>query len=292
MAQEKATKTAAKSGKKALEAAIQITPITVGSVSVAVLGMTPFICNRMAAKAKQDLLFPQQRNRAELAARLKHDPLMEYRESPYISRDDADPTLIRHLATAFKNAVRSAALDTPGATKAAIGRLVWIEGEWVSIFGTPKLHMGVVRMRDMARTPDIRTRAILPEWAAFCTISYAKPMLNEKVVMQLLANAGITNGMGDWRQEKGSGSYGSFKIVSALDADLKRVMQEGGRDAQIAAMEDPKFYSEESQELYEWVYAEIERRGKGEMLGRALEGTELLDRLEENGYVTQEESLV
>lgn len=43
------------------------------------------------------------------------------------------------LSTSFKGAIRSAALDMPGAKKAQIGRLTYIAGDFVGIYGVPKL---------------------------------------------------------------------------------------------------------------------------------------------------------
>lgn len=259
-----------------------------GSFTVCILGTTPFICNRMAEKAKWEITLPGRKTKAELQRRLKHDPLREYQASPYISHDEEDTTLIRHKATAFKNAIRCAALDTPGATKAAIGRLVWVEGEWVNIYGTPQLFMEVVRQRDMNRTPDMRTRAILPHWGALFTISYAKPVMNDVVIANLLASAGITNGMGDWRQQQGSGSYGAFELVAPTDPRFLRLMDLEGREAQRAALyaDPPTFYNEDSQEMYEWVYEEIARRGQEGLLGRDDEDEDDEDdETSENGLV-------
>src|SRR5690606_32985291 len=97
---------------------------------------------------------------AEKASSLKHDPLQEFADSPYIDEDESAPTYLQHLSSAFKNALKGAALDLPGANKSQIGRLTWVNGERVGIYGVPQIFCSVTRSADMNRTPDVRTRAI------------------------------------------------------------------------------------------------------------------------------------
>lgn len=241
---------------------ISVMEVTQQRVDYCVIGKTPIILNRMSEKAKNELLFPKGRKSpAEKARSLKHDPFAEFRNSPYRLPNDDDPTLLAHLATAFKKAIAGAALDIPGATKAQISRLMWVEGEKLPIYGIPKLFMSVTRSADMNKTPDIRTRAIIPEWAARVTISFSTPMLKETVVSNLFAAAGMIQGVGDWRNEKGSGTFGQFELVSEDDERFQRIVNEGGRQAQIKAMESAEPYDIDSEDLLSWFVAEADRRG-------------------------------
>ncbi len=43
--------------------------------------------------------------------------------------------------------------------------------------------MSVVRSADIGKTPDIRTRAILPAWAARITVTYVTPKLTANAVL-------------------------------------------------------------------------------------------------------------
>ena len=165
------------------------------------------------------------------------------------------------LASSFKGALRSAALDIPGANKSQIGRLTYVNGEFTPIYGVPKLFMSIVRSADMNRTPDVRTRAIVPEWACKLSVTYVQPLLRDQAVANLLAAAGISIGVGDWRPEKGAGAYGQFALVSADDADFVRICKTGGRAAQMAAMEDPDCHDEETAELLSWFDKEVKVRG-------------------------------
>ena len=241
---------------------VDILQVETKTIHVCVLGKTPLIFNRLSEKARHELLFPsRKKNTAEKATTLKHDPLGEFRASLHSTRNDDDPTLITLPATAFKGATRSAAIDLPGATKAQIGRLVYVEREHIHIYGVPKLHMSVIRMKDMNRTPDIRSRAILPEWAAFLSINYVTPMLTQKTVMHLLAAAGMFIGVGDWRPEKGSGNFGRFELVSDTNTAFKNIVQVGGREAQVAAMKRADAYDLDTEDLLRWFDEELDNRG-------------------------------
>jgi len=239
---------------------ITIMEIAKSQIEFCILGTTPLICNRMSEKAHHELLLPKgKKNAAEKASSLKHDPVREFRDSPYRLADG--PTLLGILPTAFKKSMMTAALDMPGAKKAQIGRLIYVHGQMLPIYGTPKLFMSIVRSADMNKTPDVRTRALLPEWACKLVVEFPVPLLRQQSIANLLAAAGFTSGVGDWRQEKGSGNYGSFKLVSADDPDFVRITTEQGRAAQSEAMENPEAFDIETEDLLSWYDVEIKRRG-------------------------------
>jgi hypothetical protein len=250
-------------GKKQEKSEISVVEIAQGSINFCLLGRTPFFCNRMSEKARFELLFPKgKKNAAEKASSLKHEPIKEFRDSAYVTTDDDQPTRVLMLAAAFKRALESCALDMPGdAKKAQIGRLTWAEGTYVNMFGIPQLSMAVIRNKDMNRTPDVRSRAVLPEWACRVEISFVKPILREQTVANLLAAAGMMRGVGDWRVEKGAGNNGQFTLVDEDNADFKRIIKTGGLKAQDAAFADPIPFDKETADLYEWFKGETSRRG-------------------------------
>jgi hypothetical protein len=130
-------------------------------------------------------------------------------------------------AASFKKAMSNAALDIPGLRKTQIGRLVWVSGDKVPVYGTPQLFMTLVRMADIARTPDIRTRAILPQWCCQIHITYVMPQINATNLGNLLSAAGLLSGIGDGRQEKGSLNFGQFRIASHNDPEYLAISKQG-----------------------------------------------------------------
>ena len=249
---------------------IVIRPIEQTNVEVSVLGETPLIYNAVSEKAQRELLFPAaKKNIAERAATFKHDPLSEYRLSVYRGRKNDGPTRLVLLATMFKGAMMSAALRIPGLRKTETGQLVWVRGsdpslgvDLVSVYGKPQLKMDVVRMADAARTPDIRTRAILPQWCCKMQVRYVSPLLTAQAVVNLQNASGLISGVGDFRQEKGKGSYGQFALVGPDSEEWLAIAKQGGRDVQDAALETPEFYDFQSETMFTWFHEEVQRRGR------------------------------
>ena len=248
---------------KATEKLIQVNPIETNELTAALIGESPLILNRPARKAWEQLLLPSGRkNAAARESSLKHNPLEEYRASPYCISDESAPTLLAVMASAFKGAMMTAALDLPGTNKSQIGRLLYVVGEHVPVWGVPQLVMSVTRSADINRTPDIRTRAIVPRWASLIEIRHVRTLVNEMSVWNLLTAAGTTAGIGDWRPEKGKGTFGRFRIVSAFDPEFVAICESGGRAAQVAALERPACYDDDTREMLAWFEQEVVARGK------------------------------
>jgi hypothetical protein len=248
---------------KAKETEISVIEIDRGEAAFCIIGGTSLIFNRMSAKAKRQLLLPSGRmNEAERSTKLKHDPEAEYRDSVYRNPGDQPPTRLKFPAAAFKGAMETAALDSPGSKKTEVGRRVFMPDDNVDLYGVPRLLMSVVRSADMARTPDIRTRAIVSEWACIVRVGFAVPLVTVKAISRLLATGGIVSGVGDWRQEKGSGNHGTYRICNHDDPDFQRIIATGGRAAQDAALDKYQCYDEETEELLVWYLEEILRRGR------------------------------
>lgn len=241
---------------------IDVLEITRGRMNLYLLGDAPLICNAMSQKVQHELLAPSsRRSAAERASKPKHTPIEEYRSSVYYARDPASPTLVVMKATSFKRSAMGAALDLPGVAKAQVGRLLYVVGDEVPIYGQPEIMMSVVRCADKNRTPDVRTRAIIPSWCAVVTVEFAEPLLKSAIVARLFAGAGITQGVGDWRVEKGSGSYGRFSIVEPEHPTVKALIETGGRETQRNALDNPIPYDSETEELLSWYDVETKRRG-------------------------------
>lgn len=234
-----------------------------GTLDMFLLGTTPIIFNRMSEKINRELLMPRKKTAIDRATNLKHRPIEEFQASPYRVGDETFPTLLAHLATAFKGAMMSAAIDL-GAKRAQIGRWVTVKGDMVGIYGVPQLLMSVVRSADMNRTPDIRSRAIVRDWCCRVSVEYTKPMMRPQAVANLMAGAGVIAGVGDWRTEKGKGSYGQFEIVGEDDPRYRAIVKAGGRKAQAEAMKNPTAYDDETSALLSWFEQELaDRKLKG-----------------------------
>jgi hypothetical protein len=244
------------------EQAIIIKKIEPDTIRCNILGASPMIMHRFAFKAWQELLLPAaKKNAAAKAESLKHDPLNEFRECVYRNRSGSEPTAVHYPSGAFSKAIAAAALDLPGATKAQILRLVGVVSTQINVYGVPTLGMDMVRSSDMARTPDVRTRAYFSEWACTIDISYIKSLIGREQIVNLLDAAGLIVGIGDYRPQKG-GQFGRFAVVSPDNEDFVRIVAEQARDAQEEALQSPTFYNEDAAELYGWFEEETARREK------------------------------
>ena len=240
---------------------LDVLSVSRGRIEACVIGTSPYVCNRMSEKAKRTLLLPsRKKNAVEKQTTLKHDPIQEFRDSPYVFREADAPTLLGFKKLSFKKAMAAAALDLPGTKKAEIGRRVWVADGLLHIYGVPQIYSTVVRMPDMNRTPDIRTRAILPKWAARVEVEFVQPLVTAQAVVRLLAAAGLFIGVGDGRNEKGTMSSGMWELVEPTDPTFLEIVENGGRAAQVEAMENPVAYDDETAELLAWFEVEVKRR--------------------------------
>lgn len=238
--------------------AIQISAIKMQTVIVILFGTTGLYCHRMSAKAKQQLMIGGRKKTAAEKLEIKHHPREEFKDSMYVSKGTNKHSHIQFPSMAVKSAMGTAALVIPGITKTQVQRLVFMPHEMIPIFGIPKLRMDIVRSSDINRTPDVRTRAFIHQWAAEIEIRYSTPSLSQKAILTLLHNAGILVGIGDNRQEKGKGSYGTFRLYDKEFNELPAEMLDA--KAQWEAIQNPQPENIESEELLAEFDHEIEQR--------------------------------
>lgn len=238
---------------------LHIDALKQGRVKMRIIGNTPMFFNAMSVKAKRSLLLGGGKKTAAEKKEIKHDPEQEFRDSVY--RIALGPTLLAFPAPGIKNAMATAALVTDGVKKTDVQRLIFLPQEKVSIWGRPYLRMDVVRSADMNRTPDVRTRAFLPRWCAEVDFAFVTPTLSVHSIASLLSNAGVVSGIGDFRQEKGKGSYGTFRIVTDEDEELWSELTTGeARAVQQEGMDNPQAFDDETRELWAMLRQERIRR--------------------------------
>lgn len=243
------------------EETIEVPPLVREHAIVRILGTTPMFQHRFSQKALLQLLAGGRKKTAAEKAFIKHKPHDEFRDS--LECVEGGPTAIGLRAVAVKGAMCNAAVQTAGMTKAGTQRLLYIPAELVPLYGVPQIRLDVVRNSDINRTPDVRSRPFFPRWGAELEIAYVKPQLNLAAVITLLANAGSIIGVGDFRQEKGRGSFGCFRVLGSTDGDdaeWEALVKEGGREAQLLAIKNPQPANRETEELLDLYDEELRRR--------------------------------
>jgi len=241
---------------------MEIHALKQGRVKLRMIGQTPMYFNSMGAKAWRDLLVGAGRKTAAQKKEIKHNPEQEFRDSVY-KKSDGD-TYLCFPAAGVKGAMATAALETGGITKTSVQRLIFLPESQIQIWGKPYLKMDIVRSADMNKTPDVRTRAYLPNWCAEVDIKFVTPTLSTMSIVSLLQNAGTIVGIGDFRQEKGRGSYGTFSVAGSEDMgeyqEIWDDITQEGRAVQELAMENPECADEQTAELMQFIQEERLRR--------------------------------
>jgi hypothetical protein len=249
--------------KKETEAAM-VTALKHGSINLRLIGSTPFYYNSMSVKAKRDLLIGSAPKTTAEKREIKHNPEEEFRDSVY--KKNHGKTHLYFPPAAIKQAMATAAIETKGVAKTNVQRLIFLPELQTEIYGRPYLKIDTVRMANINKTPDMRTRAYLPEWCAEIQIKFVMPTLSATDVFTLLQNAGSIVGLGDFRQEKGRGAYGCFTVTGEelpnwkeYKDDWDRITQDG-MIAQQHALANPEYADDMTAELMGFLDEERARR--------------------------------
>jgi hypothetical protein len=228
---------------------------------VYLIGTRPLIYNSVSQKAANELLLPAPWGKRRQG--LKHDPLTEYRSSVYYRPSNEEgPTRLVLPSRMVKKALLSArafSSDAPGEDR--LKQCVTVVGENNDLYGVPKLLIARVTNSGKVAAPDMRTRAIVPQWCTQVRLRCLSDFVTKRSIMQCLVAAGMVSGLGDWRQEKGSGDYGTFRVtMDPADAEYAQILQSGLANAQDRALANPEPYDDLTRELLSYYGAEVKRR--------------------------------
>ena len=215
---------------------VRVQRIASKAYAITIVGTTGLYLHKMSQKAQRDLLLGGKRKTAAEKCHIKHDPIQEFRNSMYFSREQSGDAAVFFPAMAIKRAMRTIAVEIDGVQGTQIDRLIYMPDEHVKLIGTPVLRIDVTRLSGIGHSPDMRTRAYMPTWGTQFTIHAAHPQFSEATIQALLANAGQFIGIGDNRQERGKGSFGTFVVTEGLPDTLS---VDGNKDRQVEAWEHP-----------------------------------------------------
>jgi hypothetical protein len=255
--------------QKDSEQDVQLVRLKRTFISFDLLGASPLIIHAMSEKIKKETLLPSPSKTTEVRRNSpRHYVYDEWLGCLFLIGEKdmpSPPTYLAGLSIWFKNAICTTGMDM-GRTKAGLGRHTWVPDTYVPIYGIPEMFGGSnpVRLAGRNRAPDIHLRPILREWACTVVVGFTEPNLNATEVATLMANAGAINGVGDFRQQKGKGSYGQWIIVDKSMPeykDFERIKKTCGREAQIKAVENPGYFDYETEKLATWYYEEMKARG-------------------------------
>lgn len=173
-------------------------------------GATPLIMHRFGKKAQADIAAKQ----AKKAAKSKEarDPESEYQDSIYRDEDGDVALPVINFKAAMLRTWELVGLKNKNAIRFGIK----IPGEYTKIYGAHRMRQDYVRIPGGS---SLAYRAEFPEWSARLRMQVNTNVLSLEQALNVVTEAGQACGVGDWRPEKSSGNYGTWKISQALEVD-------------------------------------------------------------------------
>lgn len=201
--------------KPKTDAVIGLVPVRRETLIVGIEGTAPLIVHAWSHKAKEMMLAAQQGRKAVKAPK---DPEADFLASRYTFADgsgDGFPSL-GIKASVVKGGGR---VYGKSVKMTELRQLLLFHPDGVSVDDQPLTRIigGPPTMReDMVRvgmgTADIRYRAMYSDWSMALTVEFLPDLIDAGSVVALI-DAGGTNGIGEWRPEKG-GAFGTYRVAA------------------------------------------------------------------------------
>ena len=200
--------------KKSDQHVVELAPLQVQRMEIAIEGVTELIVHRWSDKAKQMMLDKE----LGKATRKKppRNPQEEYEACLY----RLDDGRYGFPATGFKAAIVGACRLFDGLTMTAIKSAVFVDGiqnshgeVLVPIIGEPHMREDMVRLGQ--GQADLRYRAGFWPWRAVLPITFVSSAITPEQVVALVDAAGL-GGVGEWRPsapKSATGSFGRFRVA-------------------------------------------------------------------------------
>jgi hypothetical protein len=196
------------------------------SFSVWLVGDTPLITHAWSEKARREML--QKQAKATRGGKEARDPQADFVSSLY----EIGEGVYGFPATGVKNCILSAAHKDKGIARAAVMSALWINAEMVRtrpalagavcdmplirIYGSdPEMREDMVRVgAGLNKTATLAYRPQFTVWAMRVTGRFNTTILTPEALAFLIQESGMSNGLGDWRNEK-KGMFGAFHLADA-----------------------------------------------------------------------------
>jgi hypothetical protein len=193
-----------------------------------IVGDSPLICHSWSEKAKLEMLRKQ--TGATRAAKEKRDPETDFVNSLY----DMGNNTYGFPITGIKKAVWSCAHKDRGIARTDVQAALWLDAEiirvqtahpgarcdlpLVRIFGDkPEMREDMVRLGSgVTKKASLAYRAQFSTWAVRVTGTVNPQQVAPHQLAFLVRQAGLSIGLGDWRNERG-GWFGSFHIATPAE---------------------------------------------------------------------------
>jgi hypothetical protein len=193
---------------------IELDPLPLTEVTATIEGITPLVVNNFGEKAQTIIEEGQTGKKTKGKTKRIRDTDENFIESLYFmdKKGYGEPT--GFPATGLKKAMASAAYRYMGfKDKVSVFGVLWIPRELVQIEAEfPEKFRAYVRNSGAGRTADLRYRGRYEEWSMRVPIRFNHEFLSLRQVASMLAYAGFSVGIGEWRPEKNGGDWGRFEV--------------------------------------------------------------------------------
>lgn len=221
--------------KKTTDEAVMVNlpGISIGYLTVKIVGDSPLIVHNWSHKAKQEML-DKQMKKASTGKDAKN-PVADFLDSLYwldesgneiqkpkelasVNMDTPYEEVLKYLekgrfgfkTCAFKACAIDAGFQQGVIAKKTTARGAFhIIGDFAVIEGIPEMREDMVQIGGMSKVADIRYRPEFKSWKTTLAIRYNKKAISPEQIMNLLNYGGFSNGVGEWRPSR-DGSFGTF----------------------------------------------------------------------------------
>lgn len=198
-------------------ASIQIEALNEVKIKIPIVGITPLITHRFSQKAIRMI---EETQAGKKRAKAPRDPQLEFEGASYWRMEEDESFTYGFPTLGFKKAAVSAGRNFAGVKMTELRQaMFFIHDILDSADGIPltRIEADEPRMRtDTVRigagVADLRYRPEFSPWKATLTILTFPSMISADSVMHLVAAAGKTVGVGEWRPEKSGNTFGCFAI--------------------------------------------------------------------------------
>lgn len=183
---------------------VEIPPPQINLIKTTVVGDSPLLIHRFSEKAKKQI--EDKRALGAQAAKGALVPEVEYKAAMY----DMGRGKTGIKASAFKMAMVDACPFVGSIPKTKARGSFFVMGDLLEIRGKHHMHTAHAR-NPTTKNADIRYRPEYAKWEVDLVIRYNANVISPAQILNLLANAGFSIGVGDWRPAK-SGTHGMFHV--------------------------------------------------------------------------------
>jgi len=204
---------ATKKAAATIQETISIPPMNIGTTRITIEGDSILVLNRFSEKNKKQM--EEKTQKKAVGPREARNPKDEFLAAMIYMPDKKTPGFPSHC---IKKCIVGASRFTKALPATVLNGALYVIGEsggdMVQIRGSgPHMREDDVRVGSFGnKKAMIRYRPEFRNWSMTFTVRYNADMLSLEQLINLVEIAGFSNGLGEWRAQKGGNSWGAFHV--------------------------------------------------------------------------------